>query len=96
MAFKTWQNTANNATLSIDYNPLYVSNDENGIISYKVRDFQIQKHNMFGASLTTNEGFVIVIVNGWGFLMPSSIVYQIPPGIGMESIPVASKANSNY
>lgn len=90
MAFKTWQNTENNATLNIEYNPLWVETDANGIVSYRVRDFQIQKNNMYGASLTTNEGFTILIVNGYGFLLPSSIVYQIPPGVDTSSIPVPS------
>lgn len=96
MSFKQWQNTTTNTTLSIEYNILWTSTDSLGITSYKVRDFQIQKSNMFGASLTTDTGWTILITNGWGFLIPSSIVYEIPPGIGIDSIPVASKANDNY
>jgi hypothetical protein len=94
--FKVWQNVSLNISLRVEYNPMTVTTYADGIVSYQVRDCDIIKTNLFGASFTTDAGYRILIINGQGLLQPSSLVYQIPPGQTDANITVPSQENSNY
>ena len=96
MIIRKWKNDALDIQLTIEYDSFLVSRDANNIVSYQVRDCNIHKHNLFGASFKTTLGFTILIINGTGLLTAASTVYEIPPGIGIDSITVPSQWNSNY
>lgn len=96
MLFREWKNDELNIKLSIEYDPFLVTRDSNNIVAYQTRDCNIRKYNLFGASFKTNLGFTILIINGTGMLTPASTVYEIPPGVGIDSITVPSQWNSNY
>lgn len=96
MLIREWKNDALNIHLTIEYDPFLVSKRADYITAYQVRDCNMYKSNLFGASFKTNLGFTILIINGTGMLTAASTVYEIPPGVGIDSITVPSQWNSNY
>ena len=76
---KTWKNTTLDISLTIEYDPLWVSSFQY-TVCYPCRDKDLKKVNLFGAHFIDDKGSDILIINGQSLLHPVSNIYVTPVG----------------
>ena len=78
MPRRTWKNTEQGITYTIDFNGYFASTDVNGVTCYRVRVRDTLAIGLTGAHFIDDKGTDILIINGQSLLQPSVAVYETP------------------